>query len=153
MKHLIFGGVLFVALLASTGCTSRSIREELPLKEITIGARAFVVEVAHTEAQKEKGLQGRTYLEEGMGMLFEFDTPDQYELWMKGTLMSLDALWIADGKVVDITANMLPQPGVPDDQLTRYKPNQAVTKIVELSAGTVEASGIVVGDSFIFGTP
>lgn len=61
---------------------------------IEIGNKKYNVKEARTEEEKEKGLQGITELPEDEGMLFFFDPPEDVSMWMKGTLIPLDIIFI-----------------------------------------------------------
>jgi uncharacterized membrane protein (UPF0127 family) len=57
---------------------------------------------------------------------------------MKGTLIPLDVLWLdSAGVIVDIQT-MHPQPGVPDGQLTIYRPRSPARYAIEMNAGLAE---------------
>lgn len=71
--------------------------------EINIGGREYEVKVARTQEEKEQGLQGITELDEDEGMLFVFDPPEDVSMWMEGTLIPLDIVFInPDNKVTFI---------------------------------------------------
>ena len=67
-----------------------------------VGAE-LVVEVARTEAQRERGLMGRTDLGPRDGMIFVFDRDDHLSFWMKNTPTALSIAFLsAEGKVLQI---------------------------------------------------
>lgn len=71
--------------------------------DIEIGDKEYEVKVAKTQKEKEQGLQGITELDEDEGMLFVFDPPEDVSMWMKGTLIPLDIVFInPDNKVTFI---------------------------------------------------
>ena len=61
---------------------------------IEIGDKTYKVREAHTEEEKEKGLQGVKELPEDEGMLFYFNPPQEVAMWMKDTLIPLDIIFI-----------------------------------------------------------
>lgn len=61
---------------------------------IRIASKEYKVQVAETEEDKEKGLQGIENLPENEGMLFIFDNPEEVSFWMKDTLIPLDIIFI-----------------------------------------------------------
>lgn len=70
---------------------------------IEIGDRTYKVQEAHTDQEKEKGLQGVKELPEDEGMLFYFDTPQEVSMWMKDTLIPLDIVFIdEDMEVISV---------------------------------------------------
>lgn len=70
---------------------------------IEIGKQRYKVEVACTEEDRIKGLQGRESLDEDKGMLFVFDEPDTIDFWMKDTKIPLDIIFInEDMEVISV---------------------------------------------------
>ena len=107
---------------------------------IEIGNKKYKVQVAHTEEEKAKGLQGVTELPEDEGMLFDFsDEVGSISMWMKDTLIPLDIIFINDDEEV-----VCVKEGIPNDetQLTV----QDVAYVLEVNKG----SGIKEGDELDF---
>ena len=52
---------------------------------IEIGDKKYNVEVAQTDEEKTKGLQGKKELAEDEGMLFIYDEPQTVGFWMQDT--------------------------------------------------------------------
>ena len=78
---------------------------------IHIGNKEYKVQEAHTEEEKEKGLQGVSSLPEDQGMLFCFEEPQEVSMWMKDTLIPLDIIFInEDNEVVKVAQ------GEPNDE-------------------------------------
>lgn len=70
---------------------------------IEIGDKTYKVREAHTEEEKEKGLQGVKELPEDEGMLFYFNPPQEVAMWMKDTLIPLDIIFIdEDMEVISV---------------------------------------------------
>jgi len=61
---------------------------------ISIANKQYKVQLAETDEEKEKGLQGVENLPEGTGMLFTFDEVDEISMWMKETDIPLDIVFI-----------------------------------------------------------
>ncbi len=141
MKRMI---VMVGIAIALVGCGRDE--GEYPLE---IGSSTFTVEIADTAAEREQGLQNRQELKKKHGMFFEFSRPGQYAIWMKNTFIPLDIVWIAGMRVVEITRDVQPEPGVADEDLQRYTSQQLVTAVVEFPAGTAESEGISVGDEVV----
>ena len=57
---------------------------------IEIGDKKYNVEVAQTDEEKTKGLQGKKELAEDEGMLFIYDEPQTVGFWMQDTDIPLD---------------------------------------------------------------
>lgn len=81
------------------------------MTNIHIGNKEYKVQEAHTEEEKEKGLQGVSNLPEDQGMLFFFEEPQEVSMWMKDTLIPLDIIFInEDNEVVKVAQ------GEPNDE-------------------------------------
>lgn len=116
----------------------------LPIKSnITLKDIPLVVETNQTPKQWEKGLSGRSNLDNIDGMLFIFP---QYHIplfWMKDMRFPIDIIWISNGKVVDITANA---PVETSDKLPTYSPRVPINMVLETRAGWAAENNITVGD-------
>ena len=105
------------------------------------GPKAFNVEVADTEEEKQKGLMYRTSMARDHGMLFIWEKDHIANMWMKNTLISLDMLFIdSAGYIVYIARNTAPK------SLTLITADRPVRAVLELPADTVEAQMIELGD-------
>ena len=72
-------------------------------KVIEINGKEYKVELAVTEEEKEKGLQGRKELAENEGMLFVYDEPQEVSYWMEDTDLPLDIIFIDEyGEIISI---------------------------------------------------
>lgn len=81
------------------------------MTNIYIGNKEYKVQEAHTEEEKEKGLQGVSSLPEDQGMLFFFEEPQEVSMWMKDTLIPLDIIFInEDNEVIKVAQ------GEPNDE-------------------------------------
>ncbi|MFC1598282.1 DUF192 domain-containing protein [Patescibacteria group bacterium] len=123
--------------------------ETVSATQLTINDTVFTVEVADNTVERALGLQHRESLPEQHGMLFIFDSNQMYPLWMKNTLIPLDAIWIEDDIVVGITENIQPEPGVPDYGLKKYQASRPVNNILEINAGEAAKFGISEGDAVV----
>jgi uncharacterized membrane protein (UPF0127 family) len=105
------------------------------------GTRIFSVELAKTRPELDRGLMYRRSLPAGRGMLFDFGAVQPIAMWMKGTYVALDMLFIGpDGRVRRIAANTKPLSTsvIPGGDGVRY--------VLEVRAGTARKLGIAVGD-------
>lgn len=118
----------------------------LPLVSMRVGDTTVQAEVARTAEQQHLGLGERDSLPADHGMLFVFPNPDRYQFWMKGMRFPLDFLWIGDdGTVREVTASAPAQPGVADDKLPLYRPQDAVRYVLEVNAGFAADHGVGAG--------
>lgn len=121
------------------------------LSSVCIEKNCFSVELAKTEAQREKGLMYRNALDKNKGMLFIFDKEGIYPFWMKNTLIPLDIIWInGNSKVVFISQNV--QPCLPAGQAGKSLicssiiPSAKAKCVLEINAGISKESGLKPGD-------
>ena len=103
------------------------------------------LEVAVTEAEKEKGLMNRPSLAENRGMVFVFRPARQITFWMKDTLISLDMIFINKGKIIKIAKN-----AQPNQTSTLYSSGSNVTEVLEVNGGFADKHMIKVGDRLVF---
>lgn len=114
-------------------------------QKVTIRNHTFMVEVADTDRLREKGLSGRKDLSPNTGMLFLFPQKGIYSFWMKNMLFPLDFIWIDGDIIVDLTQNV--PPPLPSSSFPpTYAPKTSFDTVLEVSAGTIAAVGIKLGD-------
>ena len=95
-KTLLAVALLFCSL-AVTAMDTLSLR---------IRDQTLELEVARTEAERERGLMGRCTLRENTGMAFFFNPPESVGFWMKNTLINLDIAFVDTTGVVFHTDTM-----------------------------------------------
>jgi uncharacterized membrane protein (UPF0127 family) len=158
--------VLFAAILLAACGGSSPVRDRvatlaageggpggaaLPTTELGYGNGKLTVEVARTSEERAVGLSGRDSLPDDRGMLFDLEETRVPSFWMKDTRFPLDMIWIGEDKrVVEITADVQPQPGAQDSELQRYSPEQPVRYVLELNGGAAERLGIERGTQLEF---
>jgi uncharacterized membrane protein (UPF0127 family) len=148
----------FIALLALTPVLARlgAVRAqdkeptgpqpELPKEKLVItthdGAQhVFQVEMALKPEQQITGLMFRTSVPADGGMLFDWGTPRDSQMWMKNTVSSLDMVFInQDGTIRSIAEDTVPQ------SLAVIDSRGPVRATLELAAGTTARLGILAGD-------
>jgi uncharacterized membrane protein (UPF0127 family) len=109
----------------------------------------LAVETAETRSERARGLMERESLPEGTGMLFVYDTPAPRGFWMKDTLVPLDIIFVdGDMRVLNVE-HASPEPGVPDDELTRYRSDGAAQYVVEAERGYANRTGVSSGDRLV----
>ena len=102
------------------------------------------VETADTDAERQRGLMGRTSLPADHGIVFLFgNQPVTDRFWMKDTLISLSiAFWDADGTIVAID-DMDP---CTTDPCSTYGSPSPYVGALEVNRGFFEEHGARVGD-------
>jgi hypothetical protein len=144
-KHLdtrAFVGLVVVAILAVTALLLRYQQAGFGAGEVTIGDNlAVAVEVAASDATRERGLSGRNRLETGHGVLFLFAQPAKYSFWMKDMRFPIDAIWIRDGKIVDLSIGIQP-PQTDEEVPLSFSPIEAADAVLEVPAGFAAEHGL-----------
>jgi len=102
-RVLVWACVGIMAATSITACQTR-----LPRVALQAAGQVLTVEVARTDAQRERGLMGRKEIGPREGMIFVFDKDDHLSFWMKNTPTPLSIAFLsAEGKVLQI-ADMEP---------------------------------------------
>lgn len=133
----------FCLLLSSCGVKKQN---DAPQQLALISPEGTVVElrveVADTPAEQEKGLMGRTELEEGKGMLFLFQENGILTFWMKDTLIPLDIIFFDNlGQYLSFTS-MTP---CTEDPCPLYGSTNPSRVALEVPAGFVKKHGVGTG--------
>ncbi len=149
---MIAGIVLIVAAgLAAYFLIFQKANPPLKASELRIGSAVFNVEVASTSVERARGLSYRQSLGETSGMLFLFGQPAVQNFWMKDMQFPIDMIWIGGGKVVGITENAEPQPGVSLWKLKIYSSPDGINEVLEINAGAAKRNSIKIGDAVVMG--
>ena len=136
MRRYFCIGLLAVALLAGTVFL---IYKTSPTAEFD--GVSLRIDYATTEAEREKGLGGRTTIANNYGMLFIFPKAEQYGFWMKDMVVPIDIFWLDDkGQVISIAQDVATSsyPNV------FYPPTPALY-VLETAAGFAQAHHIATG--------
>lgn len=118
----------------------------LPVEAIaTIAKETIQLEVARTPQQQAMGLMFRSPLPDDRGMLFSFDPPRPVSFWMKNVPVDLDMVFLFDGVVMAIAANV---PPCTSDPCPTYGPEPTVIidRVIELRGGRAAELELEVGD-------
>jgi uncharacterized protein len=101
------------------------------------------VEVAQTQAEREKGLMKRKSLAEDSGMVFFFFEPTSNGFWMKDTLIPLSiAFFDDDGKILKI----LDMDPCKKNPCKIYYPDVTYFGALEVNQGAFDEWHVEVGD-------
>jgi uncharacterized membrane protein (UPF0127 family) len=133
--------LLAVTLSSTPACAAPS----SPRVTLESGGKSHLVQVelADTDAKRERGLMFRKELPEGRGMLFLFDEEGEHPFWMKDTLIPLDLIFVdSSGRVTGIIARARP--------LTLEPRSGGPSRMVlEVPGGWAASRGVRVGDRMI----
>lgn len=144
-RRSLLGLLASVLLLMGAGQSSpthaTTLRQE-PLEITTSKATIrFTVEIADTEATRNRGMMYRKSLAPDKGMLFDFKTPREAAFWMRNTLIPLDIIFITqDGRILTIARNAVPHSEVP------IPSGGVIRGVLELAGGRAAQLGIYPGD-------
>lgn len=151
--HILLGCVFFIlgiiVILQFKSKAPIILLKNTKEPKVTINSTTFIVMLATTSAERERGLSGRVNMAENKGMLFIFDYPSHYSFWMHEMKFPLDMIFILNDRVVSIYENLPP--------LTDGYPNPAQwgsevvsDRVLEINAGLAKKYGIKVGDEVRF---
>ncbi len=116
----------------------------LPISaQAEMAGQRISLEVARTLQEQATGLMYRTSLADDRGMLFSFDPPQPVNFWMKNVKISLDMVFLRDGEVIEIAANVPPCTTSP---CPTYGPQSLIDQVIELRGGRAAELGLKVGD-------
>ena len=140
MRAVRLTAFILFALLAAVGPVRPAGQQTLEIASKS-GVHTFTVELADTDAEREKGLMFRKELPEGSGMLFDFHVEAPVGFWMQNTYIPLDMIFIrGDGRILRIAENTEPLS-------TKIVPSGGpVRAVLEVIGGTARKMGIAPGD-------
>lgn len=102
------------------------------------------IEIADDEPERQKGLMGRTNLEEDFAMLFVYPDSQRRVFWMLNTPESLDIIFLDENmKIINFYKDTMP-----NQTSTRYASRRPTMYIVESKAGLINRLNIKPGDQF-----
>jgi hypothetical protein len=133
-------GLLLAAMIAFMPLAACSAETKAVLHTAK-GDFPFNIEIADTDAEREKGLMFRQELAPDAGMLFDFFKEQETSFWMQNTLIPLDMVFIgADGLVKSIHVNARPMDPTP------IPSGVPVRFVLEIAGGRSQQIGLAVGD-------
>jgi uncharacterized membrane protein (UPF0127 family) len=135
------GACIVVSFLFMSFSTARSAEQQTLEIATKTGVHVFSVELAVTDAERERGLMFRRSVPEFYGMLFDFKRDQEVSMWMKNTYVSLDMIFIqSDGRIRRIAEN------TQVESLKIIPSGGPVRAVLEVAAGTARKLGIEPGD-------
>ena len=113
---------------------------------LTIGSQLVHARVADTDDARHKGLSGTSSLADTDAMLFVFDNPGRWGIWMKDMSYNIDIVWLNESKkIIHIERDVSPEtyPRV-------FLPSSDALYVVELSSGFASMHGLGIGQVVSF---
>lgn len=113
---------------------------EFPRGTIKMDDMVLEVQIADTEPRRIQGLMFQEQLPMDQGMLFVFDMPGIYSLWMLNMQFALDMIWIDEnGSVVHIETDVQPCiTAVETVTCPSRMPDTQALYVLEVTSGFVE---------------
>ncbi|KST67885.1 DUF192 domain-containing protein [Mastigocoleus testarum] len=124
---------------------AKKLGQQLPISAIAItpdGAE-IQLEVARTPQEQAMGLMYRPALPDKRGMLFVFPSPQPARFWMKNVPVPLDMVFMLNGVVQYIAADVPPCESIP---CPTYGPRKLIDQVIELRAGHTAELNLKPGD-------
>lgn len=157
---------IFFLLLIILGCTYYTFNKSgsnifgtlnqsgLERKELRVSSSTITVEIADSPQKRNQGLSGRVNLDPNSGMLFVYPDKDKHRFWMKDMKFPLDFIFIRDGSIVDMIANVpIPLSGQKDSSLPIYEPIEPINMMLEVNSGFILSNNVKVGDKVTLVSP
>lgn len=121
-------------------------RNDMRSVVLVSGKKRFILQVAATLTEQQKGLGGRPSLAQNQGMLFSFGKASVHCFWMKDMHFPLDMIWVGSNKQA-----LSVQSGVSPDTYPRTLcPNVPAKYVIELNDGQAAQAGIHTGETLTF---
>lgn len=118
-------------------------------RKLFLGKLKLTVEIADTDAKRERGLMYRDLLAENHGMLFIFEDEHTLNFWMKNTFIDLDiGFFDRNKKLVDIQT-MKGVKSVMETEIPSYPSLKPAQYALEMRNGWFEKNKIKLGATFI----
>jgi hypothetical protein len=142
----IFIAAVIVGVVGLVSIPSESKLEsvEFPRGTIMIDDVPLEVQIADTEPRRVRGLMFQDQLSYDQGMIFVFDKPGLYSLWMLNMQFSLDMMWFdEDGKIVHIEKDV-PPCKTPLEIATCQSiiPEGQAVYVLEVTSGFIEQNNV-----------
>ena len=162
-RLLIIIGIMCVTGIAVFGLASiisnfdqNTIKEHsssniaFPQGKIKIDDVSLDVQITDTESRRVRGLMFQEQLPYDQGMIFVFDEPGLYPLWMLNMQFALDMIWFDEGRNVVHVKTSVP-PCKTASEITNCQsiiPEDEALYILEVTSGFIEKFDITKDSKF-----
>lgn len=123
---------------------------EFPRGTIKVDNVPLQVQIADTEPRRVRGLMFQEQLPGDQGMIFVFDEPGPYSLWMLNMQFPLDMIWFDEnGKVIHIEKNVPPcKTALEITTCQSVVPDGYAKYVLEVTTGFIDANNVT-GNSIL----
>jgi uncharacterized membrane protein (UPF0127 family) len=154
VKCATLGVIAIVLVFTQPKSESAGSGESTKVPIVRIGDNVVKVEIASTPQEIEFGLMKRTSLPDDHGMIFLFHPAHQVQFWMYNCLMSLDMIFIKDGKIIRMAENVPPCTSKNPEECPKYPDKSIeVTEVLEVQPGYAQKHHLKEGDKVTFELP
>ena len=117
---------------------------EFPRGTIKVDEVPLEVQIADTEPRRVRGLMFQDQLPYDQGMIFVFDEPGLYSLWMLNMQFPLDMMWFDEnGKIVHIEQDVPPcKAALEIATCQSVVPEKEAVYVLEVTAGFIKQNNI-----------
>jgi|TARA_B100000959_G_scaffold206329_1_gene216361 hypothetical protein len=144
----IFIAAVIIGVVGLMSIPSESKLEsvEFPRGIIMIDDVPLEVQIADTEPRRVRGLMFQDQLPYDQGMIFVFDKPGLYSLWMLNMQFPLDMIWFDEaGKIVHIEKDVPPcKTPLEIASCQSIVPEGQAVYVLEVTSGFVEQNNVTV---------
>ena len=170
LRLLVTATLMAITTLTLTGCDDKVSAD---VAKVTIGGKAFTLELALTNDKRFRGLSERTFIEPDGGMLFVFPASQiqVHGFVMRDCPIGIHIIYLDSAGRILATSAMPPEPprdpaageGTPadarnmafkkyDDRLKQYSSRFPSQFVVELAAGSLKKLNLKEGQLIEFDT-
>lgn len=122
-----------------------------PIIDVRIGEKTYKLEVVKSKEDLATGLSKFDTIAETQGMLFIFESPGRWDIWMKGMKFNIDIIFLDNkNEVVTLFKNVKSENHENIYQYSRYQADLDSRYVIELKEGEIENSKVKIGDKIEF---
>ena len=143
MMYGLAGAIILGAISIFSNVNSNAFEQRAVLK---LNNNKISLIVSDSAESRTRGLSGMASLGEDHAMLFVFEEPDRYGIWMKDMKFPIDIVWLDEQKkIIHIEKNVSPNtyPKV-------FFPPLKSLYVLELNTGFASKNNLIIGESLNF---
>lgn len=140
-------GLIAIAVIVGVGLLFWKLNYDQ--QTLRLHGQTYRITVLRTEDELHRGLSGTASLAADHAMVFVFPREDKWSIWMKDMNYPIDIVWLDSAKnVVHLEKNVQPSTYNRSEpsKSKLFKSDKVARYVIELASGTIERTGIVIGD-------